>query len=339
MTRARRPAGSPAPLRPRPVGGAQSEQEAIVVGPLAFTGRGFPQSNHLCFRLARLRARSSKEDPEWSPKAVLRPPWWRRARDRTGPAGRPAQIGGERLCDIIFGLGLASACSANRRMVLWVSGPPDLGGPGFYSQVRVGRGGCHYRIHKLRTMRQTCEAQTGARWATKGDTRVTPLSRVLRKLHLDELPQLWNVLRGDMSLVGPRPERPEFVVLLAAQVEGYRDRLRVRPGVTGLAQIQLPADSDIESVRTKLVLDRHYLEHAGLGLDLRIMLGTVAYLVGFSYTRVRQLTKLPNPLIHPRATDETQSHCALGTVVIVLSPNPAPTDVRVIGPAVAPDHR
>src|SRR5215813_2428485 len=110
-------------------------------------------------------------------------------------------------------------------------------GPAFYTQPRVGRHGCLFAIYKIRTMRHNCEKESGARWATPGDRRVTPVGRFLRATHLDELPQLWNVLRGDMSLVGPRPERPEFVPTLAEQVLLYRERLLVRPGVTGLAQV------------------------------------------------------------------------------------------------------
>jgi lipopolysaccharide/colanic/teichoic acid biosynthesis glycosyltransferase len=179
-------------------------------------------------------------------------------------------------------------------------------GPGIYSQTRVGLGGRNYRIYKLRTMTHNCEAKTGgARWSTKGDTRVTPLGKSLRKLHLDELPQLWNVIRGEMSLVGPRPERPEFVGLLSEQIPGYRDRLLVPPGVTGLAQIQLPPDTDLQSVRDKLVLDRSYVLSRGLWLDLRLIAGTGVYLLGFSYRSVRRLFSLPNPLSESRKSPET----------------------------------
>lgn len=169
-------------------------------------------------------------------------------------------------------------------------------GPGFYSQSRVGRFGEPFVILKLRTMAHRCEAQSGAVWSTRNDPRVTRLGRILRKLHIDELPQLLNILRGDMSLVGPRPERPEFVVPLSEAIPGYADRLRVRPGLTGLAQIQLPPDTDLESVRRKLVLDRMYMERRGLGLDLRLLAGTALYLCGLSYAGVRRAVRLPNPL-------------------------------------------
>jgi lipopolysaccharide/colanic/teichoic acid biosynthesis glycosyltransferase len=180
--------------------------------------------------------------------------------------------------------------------VAWVLVRLTSSGPGFYSQTRVGRFGEPFLILKLRTMYHRCEAKSGAAWATKNDPRVTPLGRILRKLHIDELPQLLNILRGDMSLVGPRPERPEFVGPLSKAIPGYADRLRVRPGLTGLAQIQLPPDSDLDSVRRKIVLDRVYLERRGLGLDLRLLAGTAVYLCGVSYGGVRRTLRLPNPL-------------------------------------------
>jgi len=224
----------------------------------------------------------------------------------------------KRACDLTLGLGLLIV-TLPLIFAIWAFVRATSSGPGFYSQVRVGRGGRTYRIYKIRTMTHNCEAGSGAKWATKGDSRVTPVGRVLRKLHLDEMPQLWNVIRGDMSLVGPRPERPEFVVPLSAEVEGYLERLCVRPGVTGLAQIQLPADTDVESVRKKLVFDRYYVENANLWLDLRIMLGTVAYLLGFSYVTVRRLMRLPKPAPAPRP-DDTRSRVVLGTLKVVLSP-------------------
>ena len=124
-------------------------------------------------------------------------------------------------------------------------------GPAFYTQLRVGRVGRVFTIFKIRTMIDNCESLTGPRWSIPGDPRITPVGWFLRKTHLDELPQLLNVLRGDMSLIGPRPERPEFLPELERQVPRYRERLLVRPGVTGLAQVQLPADTDVDSVPPK----------------------------------------------------------------------------------------
>ena len=176
-------------------------------------------------------------------------------------------------------------------------------GPGFYSQSRVGRNGEAFVILKLRTMHHNCEADSGICWATKNDARVTPAGRVLRKLHIDELPQLLNILRGEMSLVGPRPERPEFVGPLSAAIPGYKHRLIVRPGLTGLAQIQLPPDSDIESVRRKLVLDQCYIGRRGFVMDVRLLAGTALYLAGFTYAGVRWALRLPDPLAAPALSD------------------------------------
>ncbi len=166
-------------------------------------------------------------------------------------------------------------------------------GPVLYTQTRVGRGGRPFTIYKLRSMVHQCERLTGVRWAVPGDPRVTPVGRFLRKTHLDELPQLWNVLRGDMSLVGPRPERPEFVPQLEQAIPHYRQRLAVRPGVTGLAQVQLPPDTDLESVRVKLAYDLYYARHAGLWLDLRIGLATGLKMVGVPFRVLRGLFRLP----------------------------------------------
>jgi lipopolysaccharide/colanic/teichoic acid biosynthesis glycosyltransferase len=168
-------------------------------------------------------------------------------------------------------------------------------GPAFYSQVRLGRGGRPFRIYKLRTMVHDCEKASGARWSTPGDPRITAVGRFLRRTHLDELPQLWNVLIGDMSLVGPRPERPEFVPSLERAIPGYRDRLLIKPGVTGLAQVQLPPDTDLTSVRRKLSYDLHYVRSVGLWLDLRLLLCTAVHMLGVPYAAVGRLFRLPRP--------------------------------------------
>jgi lipopolysaccharide/colanic/teichoic acid biosynthesis glycosyltransferase len=166
-------------------------------------------------------------------------------------------------------------------------------GPVFYSQMRLGRNGQPYRIYKIRTMYHNCESLTGPRWSTPDDPRITPVGRFLRNTHLDEFPQLWNVLRGDMSLVGPRPERPEFVPVLEQAIPRYRDRLLVRPGIAGLAQTHLPADTDLDSVRRKLVYDLYYVRHASLWLDVQIMLCTGGRLLGIPFGVSARLLGVP----------------------------------------------
>jgi lipopolysaccharide/colanic/teichoic acid biosynthesis glycosyltransferase len=154
-------------------------------------------------------------------------------------------------------------------------------GPGIFTQARVGQRGRIFTMYKLRSMRVDAEAGTGPVWANVArDPRVTLLGHWLRRLHLDELPQLLNVVRGEMSLVGPRPERPEFVAVLAEQVPGYLNRIMVQPGITGLAQVNLPPDTDLDSVKRKVVLDCEYIRTASLFLDLRIITGTLLRLFG-----------------------------------------------------------
>jgi lipopolysaccharide/colanic/teichoic acid biosynthesis glycosyltransferase len=153
-------------------------------------------------------------------------------------------------------------------------------GPAFYSQTRQGLKGRPYRIIKLRTMRHDAEAQTGPVWAVEGDPRINAVGRFLRDTHLDELPQLWNVLRGEMSLIGPRPERPEIASRLVRNIPAYPGRLVLRPGVTGLAQMLLPADSDLDSVKRKLSLDLYYVRNVNFLLDVRIALCTAFYFCG-----------------------------------------------------------
>jgi lipopolysaccharide/colanic/teichoic acid biosynthesis glycosyltransferase len=166
-------------------------------------------------------------------------------------------------------------------------------GPALYTQARVGLGGRLYQIYKVRTMVHDCERLTGPQWATARDPRVTRVGRFLRRAHLDELPQLFNVLRGEMSLVGPRPERPEFVNQLERAVPNYRERLCVRPGITGLAQVQLPPDVDLASVRRKVRCDVCYIRQMGPWLDLRILLGTGLKVLGVPFGATRRLLNLP----------------------------------------------
>jgi sugar transferase (PEP-CTERM system associated) len=153
-------------------------------------------------------------------------------------------------------------------------------GPVLYHQQRVGQHGRIFTIHKFRSMQDNAEARTGAVWAVKaGDPRVTPIGGLLRRARLDELPQLWNVLRGDMSFVGPRPERPEFVGDLTREIPFYGQRHIVRPGITGWAQVRYTYGATTEDALQKLQYDLYYIKHLSIALDLYIMLSTVKTIV------------------------------------------------------------
>ncbi len=178
-------------------------------------------------------------------------------------------------------------------------------GPAFYTQRRLGLNGKPFAIYKIRTMIDKCESLTGPRWSIPGDPRVTRFGWFLRVTHFDELPQLLNVLRGDMSLIGPRPERPEFLPELEKALPTYRRRLAVRPGVTGLAQVQLPADTDIGSVRRKLGYDLYYIENLSPWMDVRLLFGTLFYAAGIPFQTLGRLLGLPDV--------ETVQHLTHGT--------------------------
>jgi lipopolysaccharide/colanic/teichoic acid biosynthesis glycosyltransferase len=167
-------------------------------------------------------------------------------------------------------------------------------GPVFYSQVRLGKNGRPFTMYKIRSMVDNCENLTGAQWSLPGDARVTLIGQFLRRTHLDELPQLWNVLRGDMSLVGPRPERPEFFPGLEQAFPQYRDRLAVHPGLTGLAQVQLPPDTNLESVGRKLACDFVYIRRLSFWLDARIHICTGLKVLHVPLGLPRRLLRLPN---------------------------------------------
>ncbi|MEZ4387450.1 MAG: sugar transferase [Candidatus Krumholzibacteriia bacterium] len=178
----------------------------------------------------------------------------------------------------------------------------DSPGPVFYRQDRVGHDrrrdrcsvgrdrrramapGRPFQVWKLRTMVTDAE-RNGPRWASVNDARVTRVGRFLRKSRLDEVPQFWNVLRGEMSVVGPRPERLCFINQFEQEVPRYRERLLVRPGITGLAQVENGYDTDLESVRRKVALDRRYVREAGLVTDLKILARTVGVVLRGSGAR------------------------------------------------------
>jgi exopolysaccharide biosynthesis polyprenyl glycosylphosphotransferase len=174
----------------------------------------------------------------------------------------------------VFIAGVGFLFSAPIILVAALATTIESGRPIFYSQTRVGFRGRNYRIWKLRTMRTNAEI-SGVRWATHNDLRVTRVGRFLRTTRVDELPQFWNVLRGEMSLIGPRPERPEFVEWLTREIPLFHQRHWVKPGITGWAQINYPYGASVEDAREKLCYDLYYLKNASLLLDLHIALRTI----------------------------------------------------------------
>jgi sugar transferase (PEP-CTERM system associated) len=151
----------------------------------------------------------------------------------------------------------------------------DSRGPVLYRQKRMGRAGVTFYCYKFRTMRRDAEADIGATWATDDDPRITRIGRILRASRLDEIPQLWCVLKGDMAFVGPRPERPEFVEWLSREIPYYPVRHAVRPGITGWAQVRYKYGNTLEDAREKLQYDLYYIKNGSLGLDLLIMFETI----------------------------------------------------------------
>jgi lipopolysaccharide/colanic/teichoic acid biosynthesis glycosyltransferase len=164
----------------------------------------------------------------------------------------------------------------------------------FYWQQRVGEKGRIYGIYKIRTRECASEATTGPVWSPRQDPRITRVGWFLRATHLDELPQLWNVVRGEMSLIGPRPERPELIPEIERQIPGYRRRMQIRPGLTGMAQIHLFSDTRIEHVRRKLVYDLYYVRYMSPWLDARILICTGFYLIAALANTQCKLVMLPD---------------------------------------------
>jgi exopolysaccharide biosynthesis polyprenyl glycosylphosphotransferase len=190
---------------------------------------------------------------------------------------RPYSRVAKRLFDLTgaaLGLVLAAPLMAAIALILRRTRRPVL-----YRQVRVGQGGRLFEMFKFRTMRDGAEENGHPRWASENDPRATRFGRFLRRLHLDELPQLWNVLRGDMSLVGPRPERPDFIAELEEVVPYWGRRLLIKPGLTGWAQIQLGYASDVDGAAAKLSYDLWYLRHRSVVLDVAICVKTISSLL------------------------------------------------------------
>lgn len=189
--------------------------------------------------------------------------------------GIPGQYG-KRVLDIILAAAMLVATAPLLALAAVASLIESRGqAPVLYHQIRIGQDGLPFRLHKLRSMRPDAEADGCARWAAPNDERITRLGQVLRRTRLDEVPQLLNVLKGQMSLVGPRPERPEFVERLSQTIPFYPERHRVKPGVTGWAQLHYRYGSGEEDAKCKLEFDLYYVKNAGIALDLVILLQTV----------------------------------------------------------------
>ncbi len=171
------------------------------------------------------------------------------------------------LCVIVFG----SPVLIGVALLVKLTSP----GPAIYSQERVGRNGKNYVIYKFRSMYIDAESRSGPQWASKNDPRITPVGRFIRKTRLDELPQFFNVLKGEMSLVGPRPERPFFVEKLKQEIPWYVRRIKMKPGITGWAQVKHEYDSSIDDVKQKVLYDLYYFENMSIALDIKILIRTV----------------------------------------------------------------
>jgi lipopolysaccharide/colanic/teichoic acid biosynthesis glycosyltransferase len=152
-------------------------------------------------------------------------------------------------------------------------------GPVYYKQARLGRQAGVFMLLKFRTMEEFAERDTGPVWSSSGDERITRVGKFLRKTYIDELPQFWNVLRGEMSLVGPRPERPEMADEIGKTVPDFHSRLGAKPGISGLAQVVYRYGSTVDNARVKLRLDRLYLSTASPGTDLKILARTLIRVV------------------------------------------------------------
>ena len=211
-------------------------------------------------------------DPDWAMHII-----------ENGAVFDRLQLGSKRLIDLVLGVvGLVVFIPFMPLVALAIR--LDSEGPIFYRQIRSGRAGKPFSIIKFRTMVTSAEDDGKPRWASRNDNRITRVGRVLRKTRLDELPQLFNVLRGDMSIIGPRPERPEFIEDLQQEIPFYRTRLMVKPGLTGWAQVRYNYGNTSKDALIKLQYDLYYLRHWSLWLDLYIIFQTIGVIFKFKGT-------------------------------------------------------
>lgn len=187
----------------------------------------------------------------------------------------------KRLMDIILSF-IAIIISIPLMLILGLLTKLTSRGPIFYTQTRIGKDGKPFKIIKFRTMRVDAEDGTGPVWAKPDDQRVTALGYYVRRLHLDEVPQFINILKGDMSLIGPRPERPFFIDTFKRQLQNYTHRLSVKPGLTGLAQVRYKYDESIDDVKKKLSYDLVYIRKMCFFLDLKVLFWTVGKIVSIT---------------------------------------------------------
>lgn len=211
-------------------------------------------------------------DPDWALSMLQGQPVFTRL-----------QLACKRLLDLVLAT-VGLVVSAPFLLLVALAIRLDSSGPVFYRQIRSGRAGKPFTIVKFRTMIENAEQDGRARWATKNDDRITRVGRFLRKTRLDELPQLVNVLHGEMSIVGPRPERPEFIGMLEQEVPFYRTRLMAKPGLTGWAQVQYSYGSSVLDALIKLQYDFYYINHWSLWLDLYIIYRTIGVALRFKGT-------------------------------------------------------
>jgi exopolysaccharide biosynthesis polyprenyl glycosylphosphotransferase len=184
----------------------------------------------------------------------------------------------KRISDVIISL-LVLLITLPLNFLVAVAIKLDSRGRILFKQDRIGMNGKEFKIYKFRSMHKDAEKNTGPVWSSKDDPRVTRIGKIIRKLRIDEIPQFFNVLKGEMSLVGPRPERPYFVEMLAEQLPYYKRRLKVRPGITGWAQVKHKYDESIEDVKVKLRYDLFYIENMSIRMDLKILARTVLVVI------------------------------------------------------------
>lgn len=251
----------------------QHEVEEIVVADSALRN---PRTQKAALSCLRLGCRVTDETTFYEtmfgevPVSHISPHWFLAANLK---GHRPEHAVLKRLFDVVLAT-TALVATAPLFLLIAIAIRLESRGGAFYSQRRVGQGGKVFVLHKFRTMHRHAESN-GSVWAADNDPRVTRVGRVLRRLRLDELPQLWNIVRGEMSLVGPRPERPEFVGPLARLIPYYEERHLTKPGLTGWAQINYRYGASVADARQKLQLDLYYIKHTSLELDLVILLRTL----------------------------------------------------------------